>query len=457
MGVQVKKLRGSYYLVINHRGQRKTKKVGGTLNFAREVAREMEARLTRNELGIFKADSSDAPLFSEYADRWLHKRIEISTKPATFAQYSQLMKTHILPHFGHKRVNAITREGVEDFIHALVSKKHAGEPLYAQRTIGAIIGCMRSFYSYAVENKKASENPILKLGRLAKFGKPQREIESMTQRESELFLTAIASLFPERYPLFLTALCTGMRRGELLGLKWGDCAFGEDEHDPNRYFLVTRQLSAHGFGTPKTQNSRRRVDMSKGLRSILIALRDERLMSAMMRDQDSIADELLFLREDGEPLTPRTISTRFMQPACQHAGIRTFTPHALRHTFAVLMLQNGASLKYVSEQMGHSSIKITADVYGKLQPGANIDQIDRLDFTAQTNANGTQTQGKGTLPGQRETLDSIPLSDVMGVDDALLAYYTGPIETIEFTGDGSAERGKMQQKTQTRRKREGNY
>jgi integrase len=224
------------------------------------------------------------------------------------------------------------------------------------------------------------------------------------------------------YPLFLTALSTGMRRGELLGLKWGDCAFGEDEEDSNRYFLVSRQFSAHGFGTPKTPHSRRRVDMSKNLRAVLMAARDERLIAAMMAGKDSIADELMFLREDGEALTPRTLSTRFMEPACQQAGIRTFTPHALRHTFAVLMLQNGASLKYVSEQMGHSSIKITADVYGKLQPGANISQIDRLNFALQQNANGAQTREKSGHKSKTENIDLEVVRGSMPSREHLIAY-----------------------------------
>jgi integrase len=422
MGVKVKKLRGSYYIQINFKGQRKTKKVGGTLESARNIAKKVEAKLIMGDLGIISDDKAVSPLVSEYAERWLEKHIQVTTKPATYAQYSQLMKTHILPRYGHKRVDAITPEHVEDFVYLLVTKKENGACVYAQRTIGAIIGCLRSFYTYAVKNQKAKFNPAAKLGKIARSDKPEREIESMTQRESELFLGAVADLFPERYPLFLTAFSTGMRRGELLGLKWGDCAFGEDEKDPNRYFLVSRRFTAHGFGTPKTPHSKRRVDMSKNLRTVLMAARDETLIAAMMEGKESIADELLFLREDGEALTPRTLSTRFMEPACQQAGIRTFTPHALRHTFAVLMLQSGASLKYVSEQMGHSSIKITADVYGKLQPGANIGQIDRLNFGSQQNANGAQTRGKSRHKSKAENIDLVAVRGNMPSREHLIAY-----------------------------------
>jgi integrase len=94
MGVKVKKLRGSYYIQINFKGQRKTKKVGGTLESARDIAKKVEAKLIMGDLGIISEDKAVSPLVSEYAERWLEKHIQVTTKPATYAQYSQLMKTH---------------------------------------------------------------------------------------------------------------------------------------------------------------------------------------------------------------------------------------------------------------------------------------------------------------------------------------------------------------------------
>jgi hypothetical protein len=86
------------------------------------------------------------------------------------------------------------------------------------------------------------------------------------------------------------------------------------------------------------------------------------------------------------------------------------------------MLQSGASLKYVSEQMGHSSIKITADVYGKLQPGANIGQIDRLNFGSQQNANGAQTRGKSRHKSKAENIDLVAVRGNMPSREHLIAY-----------------------------------
>lgn len=456
MAVKVKKLRGSYYIVIDHKGQRKTKKVGGTLEFARGVARQIEAKLTLGDCGILANDKSASPLFADYAARWLEKHVEINTKPATFTLYSWIMGSHLVPQFGKQRVDAVTAEHVEDFVYKLATKKENGQCVHAQKTISLIIGTLRSFFSYAKKHKIIASNPASCLGKIAKSDKPEREVESMTIRESQLFLEAVSELFPERYPFFFTAIRTGMRRGELIGLKWGDCSFGEDADDPNRYFMVARQFSVHGFDTPKTKRSRRRVDMSKQLRAVLLELRDEKLMAAMQLGKDSISDELIFSREDGEPLTPRTIGIRFMEPACQRAGIRRFTPHCLRHTFAVQMIQGGASLQYVSEQLGHSSITITADIYGKLQPGVNVAQMDVLDV-AQTNANRTQTQPDSSFDGKSEVIDIAQFRGRINGSDALIAYYKNLTETKAVVGYEWDKQGHLRPNTQTTRKRERGF
>ena len=85
---------------------------------------------------------------------------------------------------------------------------------------------------------------------------------------------------------------------------------------------------------------------------------------------------------------------RYMEPALEKAGLRRFRFHDLRHTFGSLLIQDGASLAYVRDQMGHSSIQITVDTYGHFIPGANISWVDRLDAKAslQQNATGTQQE-----------------------------------------------------------------
>ena len=98
-------------------------------------------------------------------------------------------------------------------------------------------------------------------------------------------------------------------------------------------------------------------------------------------------------------LDPDNLNHYYFQPALTRAGLRRFRFHDLRHTFGSLLIQDGASLAYVKEQMGHSSIQVTADVYGHLIPGANISWVDRLDVesTPQQNATTAQLAARTTL------------------------------------------------------------
>ena len=103
------------------------------------------------------------------------------------------------------------------------------------------------------------------------------------------------------------------------------------------------------------------------------------MLEVAMADRASIADDLVFPSHAGTVIKPDNIFPRYMQPVLKKAGIRRFRFHDLRHSFGSLLIQGGASLAYVKEQMGHSSIQITVDVYGHLIPGANIAWVDRLD------------------------------------------------------------------------------
>jgi len=205
----------------------------------------------------------------------------------------------------------------------------------------------------------------------------------------------VQDVCPDWYPFFLTAVRAGLRRGELIALRWGDIQFGSSDDDSNRYVLVQRNYSLGKFTTPKNGKSRR-VDLSRQLRKVLLELRDKRLLDAYLKGQASISDDLVFPSQAGTPIAPDNITVRYMNPALEEAGLRKFRLHDLRHTFGSLLIQSGASLAYVKEQMGHSSIQITVDTYGHLIPGADIKWIDRLDETS-PKPNATPAQ-----PRQRE-------------------------------------------------------
>jgi len=391
MGVKVKKYKGSWYIFIDYHGQRKAKKVG-TREAAEKVKREIEARLALGDVSVLEP-AKPVPTFSAYAERWLKTDALTKCKVSTANFYADYQKRYVLPQFGDTELTAITRDAIKDFIAHLVERG------LAKNTIRLAVASLRVVLSAAVEDGILASNPAAKVGQFVQTEKPERQAMAMEPEEVELFLTAVREQCPDYYPLFLIALRGGLREGEILGLKWGDFQFGQDEDDKNRYIFVQRRWYRGTFSTPKGRAARR-VDMSRQLRKVLLELRDQRLLQAYQQGRTSIADDLVFPgNRKGEPLRARVL-----QDTCPRvlavAGMRKFRFHDLRHTFGSLLIEEGAPLPYVRDQMGHSSIQITADKYVHLVARRNVHFIDRLDTPTSPQQSATQTQPKNESPVQ---------------------------------------------------------
>jgi hypothetical protein len=126
-------------------------------------------------------------------------------------------------------------------------------------------------------------------------------------------------------------------------------------------------------------------------------------VEAYKKGSPSIADELVFPGKDGTPLASRRLLDTYFVPVLQHAGLRRFRSHDLRHTFGSLLIEEGAPHPYFRDQLGHSSIQITADKYVHLVARRNVHFIDRLDeqTSPQPNATPAQPQAKGCQRGTR--------------------------------------------------------
>ena len=129
--------------------------------------------------------------------------------------------------------------------------------------------------------------------------------------------------------------------------------------------------------------------MSRELRSVLLELRDKRRLEAFFKGQASIAEDLVFPSKAGTVLDQSNLTQYQFLPCLDRAGLRRFRFHDLRHTFGSLLIRDGASLAYVKDQMGHSSIQVTVDRYGHLIPGADIAWVDRLDVKTTPQQNAT--------------------------------------------------------------------
>ena len=408
MGVKIKKRGSKWYVYVNYKGRRKNRCIG-TREAAERVRREVEARLALGDQGFLREAGKQDPTFENYAHAWLETYAGVECKLSTKRSYEQLLRLHVIPRFGKRRLTEIRRDEIKRFLSDLTQtvqkKKDTWAPKYSRNTLRLIISALRTVLNAAMEDGWLESNPASRVGKFAKSDKPPHKAIAMTKEEAEKFLKAVNEVCPDWSPFFLTALRTGLRKGELIALKWGDIQFGTSENDSNRYILVQRNHSHGHFTSPKSKRSRR-VDLSRQLRAVLLALRDAKLLSAMMAGKVSIADDLVFPSQTGTVIKPDNIAPRYMAPALENAGLRHFRFHDLRHTFGSLLIRDGASLAYVKDQMGHSSIQITVDTYGHLVPGADIAWVDGLDEVRVVNQSAPGTHQRPSEENQ-EPLQAI--------------------------------------------------
>ena len=270
------------------------------------------------------------------------------------------------PVIGTKPLPDMSRADCRTLITACREKK------LGAKTIANVSRTVSSVLTQAVEDGILAANPAFRLGRYYRHdGEPKADIRPLTRDEAALFLSAAREHAAAEYSLFLCALRTGMRLGELLGLQWGDVDFH------GRFIEVRRNLVAGRLTTPKSGKNRR-VDLSTQLADTLKTLLTSRKAEALKKGWGRVP-EWVFCNENGGAMDGDNLRHRVFYKTLAKAGLRRVRFHDLRHTFASLLIAQGESLAYVRDQLGHASIQLTVDTYGHLIPGTNRQAVDRLD------------------------------------------------------------------------------
>lgn len=366
MGVKVRQRKGAWWLYIDFQGQRRARRVGDR-KAAELAATKIRAKLAEGDLSsLSKSAPSIGVTFSQYAETWLTVTAGQTCKFTTSRVYASNLTKHINPAIGSKALKDIVRADLRILIASCRAKGLSPKSIEnVSRTVSSIL-------TQAVEDGHLTGNPAFRLGKHIRQGDHMKpEIRPFTREEAAAFLAVAKDSAPREYPLFMTALRTGMRLGELLGLEWGDIDFA------GRFIEVRRNRVAGRVTTPKSGKGRR-IDMSSQLTEILRGLLTHRKEERLKRGWSELPDAV-FCTEGGTPLDGDNLRHRVFYKTLDRAGLRRIRFHDLRHTFATLLIQNGESLAYIRDQLGHSSIQITVDTYGHLVPGANRQAVDRLD------------------------------------------------------------------------------
>ncbi len=397
-----------------HRRRRIEKPKGDFPNKALEkrAAQELLAqRLAEIATGDYQSGRSRLT-FSQVCDRYLDYKANLS--PATWRGYVSLVDLYLRPYFGAMKVAAVRSNDVERFraellagtppsvAAAFAARVSASRPGLAQararqrakrtgpgvRTINKCLTLLVMIFNYAERHRWVDHNPAEHVEKLrVPHDDAAAPLDSNVLSPDEVARLLAAAEGPRRdrtgrlistnYRLLIkVALRSGLRAGELLGLRWADL----DWH--GKFLQVRRAWREGAFVAPKTATSARRIDLTEALIS---ELREWRLACPIG------SDDLIFPNLDGKPLCHSNLLQRGFYPALQRAGLRQIRFHDLRHTFASLLLANGEDIVRVSRLLGHASPKITLDVYSHALPTAHYGTAERLERLLNGNILETET------------------------------------------------------------------
>ncbi len=329
------------------------------------AADEADARTLADALPSARPPGGRGITVSRYlCTRWLPTR-EGRLRPTTSFRYEQMIDCYVLPHIGRVPLRSLTITHLEDlYAHLRRAGRHDGGPL-APKTVLNVHQILRTALGDAERAGLVPRNVARLMNPPCHGAAPEQRCWNEHQLRKFLRVAIEHRLGPA---VWLAAM-TGMRRGEVLGLRWSDIDLDAST------LSIRRSVSCTGYQVhttaTKTRTSRRAIDLDESTVTVL------REWQQTQRTELGTArpDATVFTRLDGQPVHPHALSQTFDRLQ-RPAGVPTIRLHDLRHTHATLMLKHGVPLKVVSERLGHSTPAFTMAVYQHVLPGMQRDAAD---------------------------------------------------------------------------------
>jgi integrase len=300
----------------------------------------------------------------EFLTQWLEHKVRPEVHGATHERYESVVRLHLIPVLGHVRLGKLRTIHIEAAYSELEKR---GASLWTRRRAGVVLAAA---LAHAVSHDLIPFSPTEKV---AKTRVDDKEVLFLDENQSRIFLAASES--HRLHALFVMAIGSGLRQGELLGLQWQDVDFEK------KTVTVARSLTTVGskfvLKSPKTKSSRRTIKLPD---FVVSALQKHRL--AMLAEGNIAAQ--LFCTHTGNFIGKSNLIRQAFRPVLAAANERVaklaqergvelkMLPeirfHDLRHTHATTLLRRGHSIKAISKRLGHSSIKVTLEVYVHVLP-----------------------------------------------------------------------------------------
>lgn len=365
----------------------------GTFRTKKEA--EIEAAKVEERIYYGQSLSDRNMLFKELSHQWLYDHKFYDLKEPTFENYIGIVRNHIDPEFGNQRIIRIRRVDIKNWLNKQAKVKNKkGKPKFAHGSRVRQLSILKSILHYAVYDLEVLEkNPADKLKvpvqDRAKL-EDEEEVKYYNLEELNQLLDFMKTYKHQRfkgyrlyYMLMYFLSQTGLRISEALAVRWTDINNGK--------LTVERQTSRNKkneveLTSLKNSSSYRTIKLSDELLAELKGFKvTQNQMILKYPSFKKSSEGIVFQNFRGDYLTPSIVRECF-RDYCEKADVSYKGTHVFRHTHAVLLLESGANIKYVSKRLGHKTIKTTADTYLDITEKIEEDELKKFaSYTSQKN------------------------------------------------------------------------
>ncbi|MFC2032647.1 tyrosine-type recombinase/integrase [Chloroflexota bacterium] len=339
----------------------------------KEAEKRLSEMLNQLDNGTFMKPGKTT--LAEYLERWLKDYAWPNLSPRGFERYAGIIRQHLISEPGSITLTQLKPEHLQQHYTTMLNNGlSAGTVRYHHAVLHVALqtavkwGLVNRNVADAVDPPRIHRN----------------EMQTWSEDEVSRFLEA--SKVSPYHELFFTALFTGMRRSELLGLAWQNVDFIFSQIYVNRSLHHLKDGS-YVFTAPKSAKSRRTIALSPSAILLMHGYKEKQKLEWAMLGVPLKDDDLVFSTLEGKPLRPNTVTRAWTMLAIR-AGVKVIRLHDARHTHASLMLKQGVHPKIVQERLGHSSVQMTLDTYSHVAPGlqeAAAAGFDKMVFPRREN------------------------------------------------------------------------
>ena len=338
--------------------KKKDKRIGTTKAHKRqaeEIAKKINGALALGTFGV--VDERDRPMPCDAELRQWHRTYGPTMKLSSELSTRGLIENHLAPYFQSRNMREIHEA---DLLRFATAKVDAG---LSPKTVKNALSVLRRVYYLAQRDGRIERNPAARIGELmrriaGRHAKEVTQVEAWDRDEVETLLAVAQEHESRFYPALLCLFSTGLRRGELLGLKWTDVNFD------HREITIRRSITIRQVSTPKSGRSRV-VVMTDALAETLFDLLAQRRQATLTKGWPEVP-EWVFCSTKGDRWWDERHFSRVwerLRRRAQKEGVRPFKLHAMRHTWATFALGAGKSVRWVADQLGHADPALTLRTY----------------------------------------------------------------------------------------------